>query len=168
VFDFARDVGRLWACFEDCAVRDVQLTPDGVGSSARRFSHLLGIHMERVIEYTEVVPSRRIVGKSSAGPIFTITFEPADGSTTLTVNGEWHLAVPVVGAPVEDLIMKRSVKDVEAMLASIKAQVEETGRRKLEPPRPSLGEVDVRRSRSQKASRAATLGTPPRAVDRAI
>ena len=124
VFDFARDVGKLWACFEDCAVRDVELKPEGVGSSARWFSHLLGIHMEGVIEYTEVVPNQRIVGKSSAGPIFTLTFEPEDGGTKLTVDAEWHLPVPIVGVPVEALMMKLSEKDGEAMLANIKAEVE--------------------------------------------
>jgi len=80
--------------------------------------------MEGVIEYTEVVPNQRIVGKSSAGPIWTFTFEPEDGATKLTVDCEWHLAVPVVGAPVEALIMKLSESQIEATMANIKAQVE--------------------------------------------
>jgi uncharacterized protein YndB with AHSA1/START domain len=125
VFDFAKDVGKLWACFEDCAVRDVELKPEGVGSSARWFSHMLGIHMEGVIEYTEVVPNQRIVGKSSTGPIWKFTFEPEDGGTKLTVDCEWHLAVPVVGVPVEALIMKLSENQIETTTANIKAQVEE-------------------------------------------
>jgi uncharacterized protein YndB with AHSA1/START domain len=126
VFDFARDVGRLWACFPEVAVRDVELKPDGVGSSARWFAHTLGIHNEGTIEFAGVVPNQRIVAKSSVGPVFTFLFEADDGGTKLTVDAEWHLPVPLVGPPVEALIMKRSEKDGEAMLAGIKAQVEGT------------------------------------------
>ncbi|WP_160664131.1 SRPBCC family protein [Pseudarthrobacter sp. ATCC 49987] len=126
VFEFARDVGRLWACFPEVAVRDVELKPDGVGSSARWFTHTLGIHNEGTIEFTGVVPNQRILAKSSAGPTFTFTFEADGGGTKLTVDAEWHLPVPLVGPPVEALIMKRSEKDGEAMLAGIKAQVEGT------------------------------------------
>lgn len=126
VFDFASDVGKLWACFPDVAVRDVQLKAAGVGSSARWFTHTLGIHSEGVIEFTGVVPNQRIEAKSSAGPIFVFAFDADDGATKLTLDAEWHLPVPVVGPPVEALIMKRSEKDGVAMLANIKAQVEGT------------------------------------------
>ena len=126
VFEFASDVGKLWACFPEVAVRDVQLKPDGVGSSARWFTHTLGIHNEGTIEFTGVVPNQRIVAKSSAGPVFDFTFEADNGGTKLTVDAEWHLPVPLVGPPIEALIMKRSEKDGEAMLAGIKAQVEGT------------------------------------------
>lgn len=57
VFDFALDVGELWTSYPDVAVREVQLKPGGVGTSARLYSHGLGLHMEGAIEYTEVVPN---------------------------------------------------------------------------------------------------------------
>lgn len=124
VFDFARDIGKVWACFPEVAVREVELKPEGVGSSARWFTHTLGIHNEGNIEVTGVVPNQSIVAKSSVGPVFTFTFNPDDGGTRLTVDAEWHLPVPVIGAPVEALIIKRSEKDGAALLANIKAQVE--------------------------------------------
>lgn len=67
-----------------------------------------------------------IVSKSSAGPVFTFTLAAVDGGTQLTMDAGWHLPVPVVGAPVEALIMKRSEKHGVEMLANIKAEVEGT------------------------------------------
>ncbi|AUM15671.1 MULTISPECIES: SRPBCC family protein [Rhodococcus] len=124
VFEFAKDVGKLWVCFPDCAVRDVDLTPDGVGTSAEWFEKLLGLHLKGRVEYTEVVPGERIVARSSMGPVWTFTFAPQDGATSLTLDCEWTLDVPVVGVPVEELMFKLSGGDIERMLATVKARVE--------------------------------------------
>lgn len=88
--------------------------------------HAYAGHNEGTIKFTGAVPNQRIVAKSSAGPVFDFTFEADNGGTKLTVDAEWHLPVPLVGPPIEALIMKRSEKDGEAMLAGIKARVEGT------------------------------------------
>jgi uncharacterized protein YndB with AHSA1/START domain len=127
VFDFAKDVGRLWVCMPRVAVRDVRLTPDGVGTSAQAYFSLMGFAAHAHIEYTEVVPNERIRAKSSKGPVFDIAFEPTDGATTVTLDCEWHENVPLVGGLIEDLEIKWSVKDLEEMLETLKALVEGDG-----------------------------------------
>lgn len=128
VFDFVVDVGRLFMSWpEDVAVRDVKLTPDGVGSSARLYAHVLAIHMEGTVEYTEVVPNERIVAQvrfAAEKPTWVYTFEPQDGGTRLTAEGEWHVNLPGVGKPLEGMLVKEHETPIEKMLATIKAQVE--------------------------------------------
>ena len=127
VFDLATDVGKFWVCAPDVAVRDVELTPDGVGSSARLWSHFLGFHMEGSIEYTEVVRPERIVARVSFGvekPLWVFTFEPVDASTTMTGQGEWHVNAPAVGRPLEDWMANSHGKFLETLLGNFKSQVE--------------------------------------------
>ncbi len=128
VFDFAMDVGKFWSSWpEDIAVRDVELKPDGVGTSARLFGHFFVIHMEGTIEYTDVVPNERIdadihwVGES---PSWVFTFESADDATTLTAEAEWDVKVPVVGKRIEGMMVKGHEEGLEGLLETVKSRVE--------------------------------------------
>ncbi|QNN54489.1 SRPBCC family protein [Nocardioides mesophilus] len=126
VFDFALDIRRLWVA-KDVALADVDIKPEGVGTSARIFSHLLGFHLEAGVEYTEVVPGQRIVAKVhwfAEKPTWTFTFEPADGGTKVTAEGEWNFKIPVVSRPIEAMTVKEHEPFVEEMLANLKKQVE--------------------------------------------
>ncbi len=126
VFDYALDIKKLWD-WPDVALADVVLTPDGVGSSARLWMHWLGFHMEAGIEYTEVVRPERItaeVGFALEHPTWTFTFEPVDGGTKLTAQGEWHVNVPAVGKTFEKMMVKEHVDGLELLLANIKKQLE--------------------------------------------
>lgn len=128
VFDFAVDVGKLWTSWpEDVAVRDVELKPDGVGSSARLWTHLLAIHMEGTVEYTEVICNQRIVAKVhffGEKPTWVFTFEPTDGGTKLTAEGEWHVNLPGVGKPLEGMLVKGHEGGLESLLANVRSRVE--------------------------------------------
>lgn len=129
-FDFAKDIGHLWSSWPGVEVRDVMVTPDGVGSSAHWSTGMMGIHvLGGRIEYTDVVPHRRIIARSSTGPLFTFTFEPADVGTVLTAACAWHTDVPVIGGPIDDFLEKWTEKDLEGWLGSVKARVEG-----VEPP----------------------------------
>ena len=55
VFDYALDITKLWKA-KDVGLAEVDLKPDGLGTSARMYSHFLGFHLEGGLEYTEVVP----------------------------------------------------------------------------------------------------------------
>ncbi len=128
VFDFALDIGRFWTTWHDeVAVRDVEVKPEGVGSSARVFAHFLAFYMEGTVEYTEVVPNERIVAKVhflAENPTWVFTFEPADGGTRFTAEGEWHAKVPVVGERHDEMMVKSHEEDLETMLATMKSQLE--------------------------------------------
>jgi uncharacterized protein YndB with AHSA1/START domain len=126
VFDFALDIGRLWK-WKDVALTDVDIKPDGIGTSARMYSHILGFHVEGGLEYTEVIPGLRIVVQVhffAEKPTWTFTFEPADGGTKVTADGEWIVKVPVVGRPIEGMMVKEHEPYLESMLANLKTQVE--------------------------------------------
>jgi uncharacterized protein YndB with AHSA1/START domain len=126
VFDYALDVGRLWN-WKDVALTEIDIKPEGVGTSARMFSHVLGFHVEGGIEYTEVVPDERIVAQVhffAEKPTWTFTFAPVDGGTLLTVEGEWNVKLPLVGRPIEGMMVKEHEPFVESMLATIKTRVE--------------------------------------------
>ncbi len=45
VFNFVLDIGKFWSRFGGVAVREVDVQPEGVGTSATIYSHLLAIHM---------------------------------------------------------------------------------------------------------------------------
>jgi uncharacterized protein YndB with AHSA1/START domain len=126
VFDFALDLGRLWV-WKDVALTDVDIKPDGVGTSGRMHTHLLGFRVEGGVEYTEVVPGQRIVAQVhffAEKPTWRFTFEPAGSGTQVTAEGEWTVKVPVVGKPIEGMMVKEHEPYLEAMLANLKPQVE--------------------------------------------
>lgn len=128
VFGYALDVGKFWTSWpEEVAVRDVVVKPEGVGTSARLFTHFFALHMEGTIEYTEVVPKERIVAKVhffGESPEWVFTFEPIDGGTKLTAEGEWHMKVPAVGKRLEGMMVKGHEEGLESLLATVKSRVE--------------------------------------------
>ena len=125
VFAFAMDVGKLWSCYPGFAVRDVVLTPDGVGSQTTWYSKTLFLHQEGSVEYTEVVPAERIVAESSTGRRFTFTFMPReDGAATdIGYIEEWHIRVPVVGRALEDLATRVGAGYIHTFFATFSANV---------------------------------------------
>lgn len=127
VFDYALDIRKLWA-MPDIALADVVLKTDGVGTTARIWSHFLGFHIEGGLEYKEVIrPERIVIGVSffMEHPTWTFTFEPVDGGTTLTAQGEWHVKLPAVGGSLESMMAKEHEPFLDSMLADLKAAVEE-------------------------------------------
>ena len=126
VFEYALDVGRLWQV-KDVALTEVDIKPEGVGTSARIYTHLLAFHLEGGIEYTEVVPGKRIVAQVhffAEKPTWTFTFAPSRGHTKVTATGEWILKVPFVGKPIEAMMVKEHEPMLEMLLANLKTQVE--------------------------------------------
>lgn len=127
VFDYVLDPRTLWA-FPDIAVTDVALTPEGVGSTARIWSHFLGFHLEGGLEYTEVTRPERIVIKVSffmEHPTWTFTFEPVDGGTKVTGQGAWHVRAPAMGGTLERMMVKEHEPFLDGMLASLKSDLEQ-------------------------------------------
>ena len=126
VFDYALDIRQLWN-MKDVALTDVDIKPEGVGTSARLYSHLLGFHLEGGIEYSEVVPSQRIVAQVhffAEKPTWTFTFEPVERGTKVTAEGVWDVKLPVVGRPLERMMVKEHEPFLETMLANLKTRVE--------------------------------------------
>ena len=126
VFEYTLDVRNLWS-MPDVAVAEVDPKPEGTGTTARIWSHMLGFHVEGGLEYTEVVRPERIVVQVSffmEHPTWTFTFEPVAGGTKLTGTGEWHVGVPVVGGAMERMNVKEHEPFLEAMLGGVKSAME--------------------------------------------
>lgn len=128
VFAYALDVSRLWKV-KDVALTDVDIKPDGVGTSARMYTHLLALHIEGGIEYTKVVPGERIVAQVTDfvvvdEPTWTFTFKPVKGGTKVTATGEWVVKVPIVGKRIESTMAKGHESMLDMLLANLKTQVE--------------------------------------------
>lgn len=127
VFDYALDIRNLWV-IPDVGIADVDQKPEGVGSTARIFAHFLGLHFEMKLEIVEVVRPDKIVLKVTSNtpdrPLWTLTFEPVEDGTKLTMLGEWHINVPGVGGPLEDMQVRNHRAVVDGILANLKEKVE--------------------------------------------
>jgi uncharacterized protein YndB with AHSA1/START domain len=126
VFDYALDITKLWRV-KDVGLADVEIKPDGVGTSARMYTHFLGFHMEGGVEYTEVVPKERIVAQVDffmEKPTWTFTFAPVKSGTKVTAEGEWLVGLPVAGRRIEGMMVKEHEPFLDELLASLKTGVE--------------------------------------------
>ena len=126
VFDYALDPRELWS-MPNVALADIEIKPDGVGTSARLWSHVLGFHLEGGMEYTEVKRPERIVIEVEffmEHPTWTFAFEPVDGGTKVTAQGEWNVKTPAVGGRFEKMMVKEHEPALESMLASLKGDLE--------------------------------------------
>lgn len=93
---------------------DVDVKPEGVGTSARLNTHLLGFRLEVGVEYGEVIPGQRVVAQVhffAEKPTWRFTFEPADGGTKVTAE---DVKIPVVGKPIEKMMVKDLLSPVSA------------------------------------------------------
>lgn len=126
VFDYALDITKLWQV-KDVALANVDLKPAGTGTSARMYTHILALHIEGGLEYTEVVPDKRIVVQVRflvENPTWTFTFKPVGGRTKVTAVGEWTTPIPVVGARIDAMMAREHATMLEELLATMRGQVE--------------------------------------------
>ena len=126
VFDYALDPRKLWS-MPNVALADVKTEAEGVGTTARLWSHVLGFHIEGGMEYTDVTRPERIVIEVEffmEHPTWTFTFEPVDGGTKVTAQGEWNVKTPAVGGRFEKMMVKEHEPALESMLASLKGDLE--------------------------------------------
>jgi uncharacterized protein YndB with AHSA1/START domain len=130
VFDYVMEIDKLWSTVPDIVFAEVTRTPEGVGSTARIWSHFLGFHVEASVEYTEVVRPERIVFHTNwvmEHPTWTFTFESVEGGTRVTAKGEWKVGAPLVGGPFEKLMVKEHEPFVDDMLAKLKEELDQAG-----------------------------------------
>jgi len=126
VFDLALDIGNVWKV-KDVALVDINLEPGGVGTSASIWSHFLGFHLAGKAVYTEVVPEQKIVIEVhffAENPTWTFTFEPEGSGTKLTLTGEWHVGAPLVGKPLETMMVKEHEPFADEILHNLQKQAE--------------------------------------------
>jgi uncharacterized protein YndB with AHSA1/START domain len=126
VFEYALDPRKLWSV-PDIALAEVEVKPEGAGTTARIWYHFLGFHLEGGLEYKEVTRPERIVIEVNffmEHPTWTFTFEPKDEGTMVTIQGEWHLKAPIVGGTYEKLMAKDHEPFLDTMLSTMKAHLQ--------------------------------------------
>ena len=106
-------------------VKEVQRLPNG-GTSFRWVGKMAGVRFEGTTEDTEYVPNQRVVSKSTGGieSLFTWTFQPEDSGTKLTVEVEYTVPIPLLGKIAEAFIVKQNERELELVLANLKAKME--------------------------------------------
>ncbi|MBT1001750.1 SRPBCC family protein [Paenarthrobacter sp. DKR-5] len=125
VFTFLSDPAHWMMAFPgDSEVTEVDIKPDGVGTSARWSAKMFGVTMFTTHEYREVVPDRRIVSKASVGPVLTFSLEPVADGTQLSVEQSFDIQAPFVRVPVQVLFARWTEDDIEGLVANIKSLVE--------------------------------------------
>lgn len=125
VFSFLSDPTHWMLAFPgDSEVTDVNIAPDGNGTSARWSARILGLPLSVTHEYRDVVPGKRIVSRASVGPVLTFSLEPVDGGTQLGVEQGLDIHTPLVRVPVQALFARWSENDIDALAANIKSMVE--------------------------------------------
>jgi uncharacterized protein YndB with AHSA1/START domain len=130
VFDYVQDPHHFFEAFPEkdrahMAIAEVNLTPDGIGSTFRIMSRMLLLfHMEFTMTREEFVPNERIVDAVSAGGVWTYTFEPDESGTTLSIGFGWTEKWPEAAAQLMDRMSWDGDHDLDLMLVNIKKAIE--------------------------------------------
>ncbi len=126
VFDYVKDPRHFFNAFpggDALALTDVNLTPEGVGSTYAWKSSMFVFHPHGVSTREEYIPNERIVDRSSTGPVWTWTFEPNPTGTTLSLAFEWSTRVPLADKAVDRVFWKGD-RDLDTILANVKKEIE--------------------------------------------
>ena len=105
--------------------KDVQRLPNG-GNSFRWVYKMAGVRFEGTSEDTEVVANQRVVSKTKGGIESTITwtFQPEAGATKVIFEAEYTVPIPLLGKVAEAFIVKQNERELELILANLKAKME--------------------------------------------
>ena len=128
VFDYMKDPHHFLEAFPEkdrsnMAVTEVNLTPDGVGSTFSMVGRMFLVHLTWVFTREEYTANQRIVDHANLGGVWTSTFEPDATGTTLSLAFGWSSRVPLVGQ-VADRLGWDGDTDLDLMLANVKKAIE--------------------------------------------
>lgn len=131
VFDYVKDPQHYFEAWGDefgshTAVADVNVTPEGVGSTFKLMGRMLLLfHAEWTLTREEYVPNERIADRAWLGRLVT-TLEPADPTgTTLSMAWEWapKTQVPLIGDAL-DRFSWGGDETLDQVLAKLKKAIE--------------------------------------------
>lgn len=128
VFDYVKDPRHFWSAFYGgerprSVVTDVNLTPEGVGSTYAWTGSLLAFHFSGVSTREEYVVNKRIVDRSSTGPVWTVMLEPDPTGTNLSMAVEYSTKIPLMDKVI-DYVTWRGDRDLDKALALIRRELE--------------------------------------------
>ena len=102
------------------------VTGSGVGKHFNWVWKMAGIKLNGESTNTEYVPNKRIALKTKGGieATWDFKFESQKNVTTLDVDVDYTVPVPVLGKLAEKLILKRNDRDLEMAVMNIKERLE--------------------------------------------
>jgi len=126
VFQFVEDPSNfpeVWPSMME--VKDVERLPSG----GRKFGwvyKMAGVKLEGTSETIEYEENRRVVSETKGGiqSRFEWSFTPEGDGTTLRVDMEYTVPVPVVGKLAESVIVKMNEREASALVSNIKDRME--------------------------------------------
>lgn len=122
VFRYLEDPAHFVAAMPEeshSTVGAVQRTPEGTVSTSEIKYRELGMHLTAEVTREEYVVNKRIVDRSSMGPVFTHSVEADDSGTTLTTSWDASKLMKMI-----DAVFFHGDKQVERALATYKLEVE--------------------------------------------
>jgi uncharacterized membrane protein len=122
-FDDPSNLPEVWPSLVE--VRDVQRLPNG-GNKFRWIYKMAGLRLEGTSEDTEYVTNQRTVTRSQGGidSTITLTYEPENGGTRVTLENEYSVPIPVLGRLAEAVILRQNEREGELLLANVKDRLE--------------------------------------------
>jgi uncharacterized protein YndB with AHSA1/START domain len=102
------------------------VTGSGVGQHYHWKYSMVGIPLHGEGTITEHVPNERMVVETKGGVTGTLTykFTSNQGGTTVDVETEYTIPIPVLGRLAEKLVLKRNQRESELGLANLKERLE--------------------------------------------
>jgi uncharacterized membrane protein len=125
VFAYATDPTNLPEWMTNLSeVTDV--TGSGVGQHYHWKFRMAGVPLRGESTVSEHVPNERRVldSKGGATSTWTLTFAPHEDGTTLNLNVDYTIPVPVLGKMVEKLVVKRNQRDADMWMENLRETME--------------------------------------------
>jgi uncharacterized membrane protein len=98
----------------------------GVGQHYRWKWKMVGVPLAGESSVTEHVPNERVVSENKGGVTSTWMdiLEPHGDGTTLTIDVDYTIPIPVLGKLAEKLVLKRNERELELALENVKDTLE--------------------------------------------
>ena len=121
--DHTNDVEWLPGMLE---VKDLTVTEEGTGTRHGWVFEMAGLHIAGESTVIDYAPGERIVERTEGiiPSTWTWTFGPHDAGTKLDLVLEYTVAVPLLGRPLEALMLKHNEREADVGMANIKAKME--------------------------------------------
>lgn len=107
-------------------VNEVNLVPEGVGSSYQWVYKMAGIRFKGTTEVIEYVANQWIIVKDKGGIEATrsVTVQPEYGGTKYTALVEYTVPIPLLGKLAEAFIRRQNENEMDMFLSNLKARLE--------------------------------------------
>ena len=124
VFKYIEDPQHTYGRFPGTEITDIDIKDEGVGSSFRFATTMLGMKFHATVTREDQVVDERIVDRSSTGPVWTMELHPEHDKTDLRLHFDYATKVPGLDKAMMVTVGRHTEEEMDAVLAAIKADLE--------------------------------------------